>query len=121
MILVVGASAGASGYVSVRFNSVSTNKYSYIGNNVSLGSTYSANNWSCETIGPDSSNSLDLGNFSGNAASVMDIALRVFGASGTGLKPYSYNQGSSLSGGTSGNYQKNGGGVFNDTNAITSV
>lgn len=121
MVLIVGASsASASSYAYLTFNGITTNKYATLGNYLLAQSTYGSSQISNQSIGPDGTNSIVLAEMSTSATSVMSGYVQISGCKGSGLKPYLL-AGAGSSGGGNSQTQYVIGGVFNDTNPITSV
>lgn len=113
LILISGASGGASSSISFRINGITTNNYSILGGGVTT--SVFANN-----IGPDGNNYAWFAQQSNNTASAVSGYARIFGCKSSTLKPYIIAAGASAGGGTNQSMYVSGG-TFTTSSAVTSI
>ena len=119
MVIIAGASAGASSVFSLRFNSDSASNYYWIESRDEWGSTYSANNHdSINNMGGD--NDVTLGVGSSNAASVHNGYCFITGANAAGVKAVNFMGAGTPAGGT-GHQIRIGAGIWNNSATINEI
>lgn len=118
MVLVEGASAGASSLMSIRFNADSGTNYPqmYVYN---IGATsYNAGNFTSSNF--FTGNYIEFGKMSANTASTVNGYVQLSGGNSSGSKAFSWAGGGSP-GGSSGHYQYFGGGIWSNSATVSSV
>jgi hypothetical protein len=118
MIWVDSASGGAGEFISLRFNTDSSNNYFSVGNDSQFTTAYDHTNFTQISVSAQSE--IALGNLSNNAASVLSAGILVTGCNSSGQKIGHWFTGSSASGGNGQNW-KNGFFRYNSASTISSV
>lgn len=119
MVIIAGASAGASSVFSLRFNSDSASNYYWIESRDEWASTYSANNHdSINNMGGDTDVTLGVG--SSNAASTHNGYCFITGANAAGVKAVNFMGAGTPAGGTS-QQIRIGAGIWNNSATINSI
>ena len=118
LVLIVGASASASAYMSVIFNGDTAGNYTAAGLRQTVPSTYAVTNW--EDMGDAARININVGRLSTNAASVLSAYCISDGCNASGVKSFVAGGGMTSAGGTGGETWQTGG-VWRGSATVSSV